>query len=243
MLLDAIAPRRCAGCDALAAGALCEPCVERLLDLPLPPPQPEPYGASRAAFSYAGPVRHAVWRGKYRGDRRALSALAAVGAERLGPALLATGAPSAVVAVPLGSRRRRERGYNQADIVARQLARLVPAVPVLAGLRRIRETPPQVGRGAAERRRNLAGAFGWSGPPLRGTVWLADDVVTTGSTFAAAAAALQRGGAVRIEAVAAGFAPAGSPTEWPGIVAGAEPPAMPGVATRHARIPSGRQEW
>jgi ComF family protein len=194
--------------------------VERLVDLPLPPARGQPYGAVRAAFTYGGPVRQAVWRGKYRGDRRALSALAAVGAERLGPALLATGIPSAIVAVPLGARRRRVRGYNQAEVVARQLARLVPSVPLLAGLSRVRETPPQVGRGAEQRRRNLAGAFAWTGPALGGTVWLVDDVVTTGATFAAAAAALQRAGAVRIEAVAAGFAPAGPPTEWPHIVAG-----------------------
>ena len=110
--------------------------------------------------------------------------------------------------MPLGARRRRVRGYNQAEVVARQLARLVPSVPLLAGLSRVRETPPQVGRGAEQRRRNLAGAFAWTGPALGGTVWLVDDVVTTGATLSECAATLFDGGARIVSIVTFGRAPA-----------------------------------
>ena len=79
--------------------------------------------------------------------------------------------PDAIVAVPLGPRRRRQRGYNQSDIVARVLADRQQA-PMLDGLRRIRETTPQSARDEQGRRRNVAGAFAWKGisarrrPPL-----------------------------------------------------------------------------
>jgi len=133
--------------------------------------------------------------------------LGSVAAERVLPGLLAGGPPEVIVPVPLSGRRRRERGYNQAEVAAAALARLVGMAPVLRGLVRVRETPPQVGRGAAARRSNLEGAFAWLGSPLVGTVWLVDDVLTTGATLGAAAQALQQGGAARIEAVAATFAP------------------------------------
>ena len=207
-LADSVAPRRCAGCDAPGQDILCPVCVERLDALPLPPPRAEPYGASRAALPHAPPARGIVWRAKYRGCARAMHLLGSVAAERVLPGLLAFGPPAAIVPVPLPRRRHRERGYNQAQVAARALGALVPGAQVLGGLVRVRETPPQVGQGARARRSNLEGAFAWRGWPLSGTVWLVDDVLTTGATLAAAARALQQGGAIRIEAVAATFAPA-----------------------------------
>jgi ComF family protein len=107
-----------------------------------------------------------------------------------------------VVPVPLGRRRQRARGYNQAEVVARALAGTVGATLATA-LRRRRETGTQVGQHRRERRRNLRGAFVWEGRTLSGlAVWLVDDVVTTGATLVAAAEALQQAGAARIEAVA-----------------------------------------
>jgi ComF family protein len=129
--------------------------------------------------------------------------LAAVAAERLAPRLLGAGSPEAVVAVPLGSRRHRLRGFNQAEVAAAAICAVCGLPPPCRGLRRVRETPPQVGLDGETRRRNLGAAFRWERAPLRGgTVWLVDDVVTTGATLAAAAAALQQAGAGRIEAVA-----------------------------------------
>jgi ComF family protein len=209
-MLDAIAPRRCAGCGDTAAWALCPDCVELLHTLPPPPPCGAGNTTCHAAFPFAGPVRRALHQGKYRGRRSALQLLAAMAAERLAPHLARHAPrPHGVVAVPLGDRRRRSRGYNQAAVVAAVMARLPAGGPLLDGLVRTRETRTQVGRSAIDRRANLEGAFVWRGTPLPAgaLLWLVDDVVTTGATLDAAAIALQRAGAGRIEAVAASAAP------------------------------------
>ena len=203
-LLDLVAGRCCAACGT-SGDLLCPGCVELALALPAPPILRPGGLAVRAALPFQHPVRPLVHAAKFGGVRRAAHLLGALAAERLAVAGVAP--PDLVVPVPLGRRRRRLRGFNQAEVVARAL-RPVTAAPVEPGLRRLRETAPQVGRSARERRGNVAGAFGWRGAPLEGaSLWLVDDVVTTGATMAAAAAALQRAGAGRIECVAASMAP------------------------------------
>jgi len=203
ILADALAPRRCAGCGMPAAEAVCEPCVELCAALPQPRLRAAPYGACHAALPFEPPVRGLVHHAKYRGERAAAAVLGALVVERLWVSLAAT-APVLVVPVPLGRRRRRARGYNQAALLAAALARAA-SVPLADAAVRLRETAAQVGRSSQERRDNVAGAFAWRGPPLcpDATVWLVDDVVTTGATLAAAATALQQAGARRIEGVAA----------------------------------------
>jgi len=99
--------------------------------------------------------------------------------------------------VPLSGLRRRTRGYNQAEALARALGRELglPAWP--GALERRRHTPPQA-RSAdmEERRRNVAGAFVCREPGVAGRrVLLVDDVTTTGATLAACALALKEAGA------------------------------------------------
>jgi ComF family protein len=108
--------------------------------------------------------------------------------------------------VPLARGRRIARGYDQAALLARHLARAA-RLPVLPGaLRRLRETPPQVGRTRAERVRNVAGAFAASDRVRGREIALVDDVVTTGATADACARALKEAGALRVVAVALGRA-------------------------------------
>ncbi len=115
--------------------------------------------------------------------------------------------PDAVVAVPLGPRRRRQRGYNQSDVVARVLADLQTA-PILNGLQRIRETTPQSATDEQGRRRNVAGAFAWKGASLsEARLWLVDDVLTTGFTVEAAGEALSGAGASRVDVVIVAVVP------------------------------------
>ncbi len=104
-----------------------------------------------------------------------------------------------IVPVPLHWRRRLARGFNQAALLAAAVARRY-ALPVAPAVRRRRGTPSQAGLTNAQRRANMAGAFRVRRPEqVRGRrVLLVDDVMTTGATAAACAAALKRAGASHV---------------------------------------------
>lgn len=106
---------------------------------------------------------------------------------------------AAVVPLPLHRRRLLQRGYNQAQEVAEAVAAGI-GLPVQAGwLRRVRPTRQQARLSRGERLQNLAGAFRAELPRLaRGGILLVDDVLTTGATVCAAAAALREAGAERV---------------------------------------------
>ncbi len=106
--------------------------------------------------------------------------------------------PDLVLAVPLGAARRRQRGFNQSAEIGKRLARRLGCAYAARALWRVRETAPQSGLTAEERERNVARAFA-AGARVRGRrVLLVDDVLTTGATARAAAAALQRAGASQV---------------------------------------------
>ena len=105
------------------------------------------------------------------------------------------------VPVPLHRRRRRERGFNQAADLARQLR-----LPVLRALRRSKPTATQTGLPAARRHRNVRDAFvaTRAARALRGeVVVLVDDVCTTGATLEACARVLKAAGAAEVRAITA----------------------------------------
>src|SRR5262249_48256953 len=101
--------------------------------------------------------------------------------------------PVAVTWVPLGRRRKRSRGYDQAQVLAERVAATV-ALPCVRLLARVVETPPQARRNASERANALRGAFR-SARAVPESVLLVDDVLTTGATAAECARALIAGGA------------------------------------------------
>ncbi len=104
--------------------------------------------------------------------------------------------------VPLHRRRRRQRGFDQADLLSRGVAQKLDLVRT-TGLQRIIDTPSQVGRGEQERQTNVRDAFAWKGESLDGAhVLLIDDVVTTGATMLAACDALLAAGARRVDGFA-----------------------------------------
>jgi ComF family protein len=102
----------------------------------------------------------------------------------------------AVVPVPLHWRKKWRRGFNQAELLALQISRH-RRIPLMNALQRKRPTEIQAGLAMAGRRRNVAGAFLMKpGSDLAGKrILLIDDVMTTGATASACAAALKRGGA------------------------------------------------
>jgi ComF family protein len=101
-----------------------------------------------------------------------------------------------IIPVPLHWRRRFQRGFNQAALLAARVARRY-AVPVVVAVRRRRATATQAGLSNAKRRANVAGAFEVRRPrAVAGRrILLVDDVMTTGATASACAAALKRAGA------------------------------------------------
>jgi len=182
-LLNLVAPHRCAGCDETGEGfaVFCPACLSLVDEV----------SDEGAVFEYGGPVADAIQRFKYDG-RSELGAR--LGSVMGGGARRWVGRVDTVVPVPLHWRRRRERGYDQAALLAKPVAKSLGVAPLLRGLRRVRNTPRQVDLPHQERQRNIEGAFApWR---LRGVrrVLLVDDVRTTGATLRAASAALKAGG-------------------------------------------------
>lgn len=223
-------PNACVACgQAVERGRpdalVCTVCLARLTPLvggcerchqPLPPVGPCRFCAGwAAALTW---VRSGVWLGAE--ARTLVHRLKYDGYEALGPAMATVLArhvrirqPLCLIPIPLGRRRLKRRGYNQAEILAHALGETwrVPVLP--AALCRPRETGPQTALDAAAREANVAGAFSApAGPPTvrwptgRGgmreaSVILVDDVLTTGATLSAAAHALSEGGWSDIGAV------------------------------------------
>jgi ComF family protein len=150
----------------------------------------------RAPFLMQGALREAIYALKYRGLRAAAPQLGRLLAQHL------AGRPipgDVLVPVPLHPNRLRRRGYNQAALLAREVARLT-GLPVREELLvRQRDTPPQVQTATREQRRsNVLDSFAVTGDVRRLAVVLLDDVTTTGSTFSAAAGALKAAGAASV---------------------------------------------
>lgn len=107
----------------------------------------------------------------------------------------------AVVPVPLHRTRQRARGYNQAELLARELARELGRPVENRWLARIKDTPSQTGLTPAQREENVRGAFAARAKLDRRRILLVDDVCTTGATVNACARALKRAGAASVQAV------------------------------------------
>jgi ComF family protein len=104
-----------------------------------------------------------------------------------------------LIPIPLGGRRRRQRGYNQSERIAAALSRRTGAALLEDALQRVRETRTQTALTPEARQANVAGAF-QAGPVAGLELVLVDDVFTTGATLVAAAAVLSAAGARRVEA-------------------------------------------
>ncbi len=222
-LAGTLAPTPCVSCGELVEASdppLCRGCWSRLplidgpacrCGFPLPGDARGDCGRCRRNRSiisrgaslgeYAGTLRDCVVALKYRGRHKTACGLAArlVNTERCARVLAGA---DLIVAVPLHPRRLRDRGFNQAELLARAMARST-RVPVSRPLQRTRDTPSQTDLTAPARRRNVRGAFTVKADSLLqgATVVLVDDVVTTGATLRECAATLLAGGAGEVRSI------------------------------------------
>lgn len=210
-LLDLVLPPACGGCGQ-AGSVWCARCNanlrpasrrdERFLRADPGIVVGETLDLAVAALAYEGNVRRALARLKYGAMPRLAGPLADAAASTLSQ-LLVDLAGAVLVPVPVHADRLRDRGYNQADLLARELGRRT-RLPVLELLERRRPTEKQHRLNRAARLRNLVGAFAVSGgrPAPPGEVILVDDILTTSATLEACAAVLREAGVGRV----AGFA-------------------------------------
>jgi ComF family protein len=176
----------CAACAiALPQDGICGECLSR----------PFAFDDAAACFEYRFPLDRLVHRFKFAGDLAVGRWLATQLADRV-----ANTRPDVVVAPPLTPSRLKERGFNQALEIAKIVARRVGARCEIAGLVKVRETLPQPGLTRRARRANLRGAFRCRLDVTGKHVAVVDDVMTTGATMDAVAAALRRCGAARVSA-------------------------------------------
>jgi ComF family protein len=208
-------PRRCAGCST-GLWPFCAACLPEVIPITRPicercgaPARnsgvrecgscpPGQIGVARAPFVFEGPIRRAVHRLKFAGDRSVAQALAF--------AMVAASEfePDAVTWVPLSRSRRAERGYDQAKALADEIGPLIDR-PSLRLLRRVADVAPQAKRTGAQRREAMLGAFASlsSGDRMPSDVLLVDDVLTTGSTAAECARVLLEDGVHRVDLLVA----------------------------------------
>ena len=211
--LDLIYPPICGGCGK-AGVSWCEACQEKVQIIQ--PPicnfcgrrlkasglcalcrtwRPH-FEAMRSWADFEGPLREALHRLKYERD----IGLGVVLARPLIQYLVDAGWPvHVVVPVPLGVARQRERGYNQAALIARPVALASGLAYRPKALRRVRETHSQVGLSLEERRENVREAFKARPDLVAGVnVLIVDDTVTTAATMEACAVGLKEAGAERV---------------------------------------------
>ncbi|HET8652665.1 MAG TPA: double zinc ribbon domain-containing protein [Gaiellaceae bacterium] len=212
MLLDLVLPRRCVSCarlgENLCAGCRaalpfllgthcarcgaptawpvlrCRECAGRRLA----------FASARAAVAYQPPVPAVVGAWKERG----LRGLAELAADAV-CAVVACPAADGIAFVPADGDRSVRRGHHPAERLALELGRRW-SLPVVRALGRTRAPRPQRGLSLPARRRNVRGAF-VARPRVPRRLVLVDDVYTTGSTATAAASALRKAGAVRVDVV------------------------------------------
>jgi predicted amidophosphoribosyltransferase len=205
-------PPRCAACRAPtphAAAVLCGACRRALPWLPtdccprcaLPrpcrrcPARDAPFAAAWAAVAYEGVARDAIHALKFDAARPLAGVMGAQIAAGAPPAMLR----GAIVAVPAQPGRRRTRGFDPAQLVARALARST-GLPLVAALVRGRAPTRQLGASREIRRMRGRLDVRARGPAPERVV-LVDDVHTTGATLSACAEALQRAGCRRVSAL------------------------------------------
>jgi len=221
-LLALFFPNRCASCNQIGSW-FCNQCRQEVafISPPLCPlcgypstqvrlcprcrESPLAIDGIRSVAFFEGPLRPAVHAFKYRGLRCLAAPLAELMIAQWHKGPLPA---DVIVPVPLHRRRLRERGYNQAALLARPLGAAIDLPVREDWLVRTRATSPQVELDVAERKANVADAFlCQNGDAVAGRrVLLIDDVFTTGATLESCSLALRQAGAQSVWAFTLGRA-------------------------------------
>lgn len=182
------AAHACTGCaQPLAAGGLCGHCRR----------QPPPFDRTHAPWLYAPPLDTLILQLKTAAGLAPARTLGRLLARHIGR--LNEPPPDLLIPVPLHRARLRRRGFNQAALLARELARELDLPWRADLLEKNRESADQRGLDRRARRRNLNGCFDCRPLPAGCHVALVDDVVTTGATAWEATRALKRAGAASVQ--------------------------------------------
>ncbi|MFR8001543.1 MAG: ComF family protein [Hydrogeniiclostridium sp.] len=200
-------PERCVFCGSLLSPSqefVCESCAEKLSFLHIrrelmAGPEKRKL-ICRAPFAYEGLVRDGILSFKFRGKEESFRGLSLLLAKELSKDACRW---DIVTNVPVSSKRRRERGFDQSQRLAKETARNlhIPYEPLLV---KHRDTRPQHTLSEEERRINLKGAYSlkWRKSAAEKKILLIDDVVTTGSTLLECASVLLNAGASSVECAA-----------------------------------------
>ena len=222
-VLNAFWPLRCLSCRKGlphdSSHPLCAACRDRVLSMPDPvcavcgthlPDGGEhcrrcrkedfAFSAVRSFGPYDGPLRDLIRRFKYGGKDRLARTLAGL-LKSAWDSYPEIRSAEVLAYVPLHHAAERERGYNQSRLLAKELAELLPGMPLADGaVRKVRNTASQTRLTREERAENLSSAFAVedAGPFKGKNVLIVDDVCTTGSTLNELAKTLRRAGARRV---------------------------------------------
>ncbi len=189
-----IVPPRCASCGLPLRNFqdkgehLCGDCIQQI----------PPYAGARSFGYHTAELRRLVQGLKFQDGKNLVKLLVPLLAAAFGDSWSRDDF-DVIVPVPLHVKRKRERGYNQSELLARSLAHQI-AIPYGRALVRVRPTLPQVGLTDSQRVENVRNAFRCANPQLisERRILLIDDVMTTGATVASASRALLEGGSRRV---------------------------------------------
>jgi ComF family protein len=209
-LLDVLLPPACPGCGS-EGQIICGPCRKSLVrrqdepaGVPIGLPSRQPAGIVQLEWcaAYNGPARACLHALKYDGERRLVEPLAEIMAARW---MRAGIGGDVLVPVPVHAARRRQRGFDQAELLALGIGRKL-ALPVVGAVARASKTTAQHALGKTARATNVGHAFAAHpvlGASIRGKwVVLVDDLITTGATVAGCASVLYDSGAAAVSALA-----------------------------------------
>ncbi len=202
LALDFLYPPRCGGCDRRGT-LLCDSCRGQIAPPHEAALQLPGLDGLLCAGIHKEPLRAAIHKLKYESDTPLAKALAKLIVETASTHDLWrewSACPPVLVPVPLHRERQRMRGFNQAELIARELAR-VTGWQMNKETMRVRDTPSQVGLSAKQRRENVREAFSWAGQTAPERVLLVDDVCTTGATLLECTLTLRSAGAEKVYAV------------------------------------------